>query len=128
LKEREHSEDIGVNGKLIFKIYKLGCDVVERILLAQDVGKAAGCFECGDELPGHTKWGEFLENLRTFDLSGSNVLLGVSCLVWTVLLTDRQTDRQTDSFAAVVWCPELCAIPIQFRSPPQLSLHSLSRL
>jgi len=39
LKEREHSEDIGADGKIILKIYKLGCDIVEWILLAQDVGR-----------------------------------------------------------------------------------------
>jgi hypothetical protein len=45
LKKREHSEDIGADGKIILKIYKLGCGIVEWILMAQDVGMFAGCFE-----------------------------------------------------------------------------------
>jgi hypothetical protein len=62
LREGDHSEDSGVDGRIILKWIFERLDEghgLDRSGLGQ--GQVAGCFECGDEPSGSIKCGEFLE-------------------------------------------------------------------
>jgi hypothetical protein len=58
VKKRDHSEDTGVNGKIIFE-WILGKQ--EWDVSGSGKGPVTGCFERGNEPWGSIKGGEFLE-------------------------------------------------------------------
>jgi hypothetical protein len=60
--ERDHLEDLGVNGRIILKcIFKSWNVGMVWIDLAQDKGQAAGFSKCGNEPSVFTICGEFLD-------------------------------------------------------------------
>ena len=66
LREGDHLEDQGVDGRIILKwIFESLDGGMDWINLAQDRDVAGSC-KCGDEPSGSIKCGEFLEYLRTF--------------------------------------------------------------
>jgi hypothetical protein len=68
MKERENFEDISADGKIIFKMYKIGCDVMEWIFLAQDTGKSRAVLNAVMNFLVPQKCEEFLDNLRNCQL------------------------------------------------------------
>ena len=62
-RERDHFEDLGVDGNITLKciIKKVGWGGIDWIDLAQEKGQMAGACECGNELSGTLKCGEFLD-------------------------------------------------------------------
>jgi hypothetical protein len=66
LRERDHLEDPGVDGRKILRwnFRKWDCGVMELTRAGSGWGQVAGTCECGDEPSGSIKCGEFLDWLR----------------------------------------------------------------
>ena len=79
LRERDHLEHVGLNGRIILKwIFKKWDGELWALLIWLRVGQEAGYCECGNELSGSIKCGEFLDWLRPVNFSRRTVLEGVS--------------------------------------------------
>jgi hypothetical protein len=62
LRERDHLEDLRHNGRIILKwILKMWVGKAWSELLWLRIGQMAGACECGNELSGSIKCGEFLD-------------------------------------------------------------------
>jgi hypothetical protein len=66
VREKDHLEDPGVDGRIILRwIFRKWDGDMEWIDPAQDRKGVAGTYECGNESSGSRKCREFLEELRT---------------------------------------------------------------
>ena len=66
MREGDHLEDAGVDGRIILKqVFEKwdGWHGLDRSGSGQ--GQVAGCYECGDESSGSIKYGEFPDQRRT---------------------------------------------------------------
>jgi hypothetical protein len=62
LREGDHLEDKGVDGRVILKwIFEKWDSGIDWIDLAEDRGRCRGCCECGNEPSDSIKCGEFLD-------------------------------------------------------------------
>ena len=66
LRERDHLEDLGVDGRIILRwIFRKWEGVVGTGWSWLRIGTGDGHFECGNEHSGSIKCGEFLDYVRT---------------------------------------------------------------
>ena len=65
LRERDHLEDLGVDGRIILKWISKKQDGVRRLdWFCSDQGQVAGCCEQGNELQGSIQFGEFFDQVK----------------------------------------------------------------
>jgi hypothetical protein len=70
LKERNHLEDLGVDGRIILKyIFREWVGGHGLDCFSLGYGQLVGCCECSNESPGFIKCGEFIDCLRNCLLS-----------------------------------------------------------
>jgi len=62
MRERDHLEDLGIDGRIILRwIFRKWDRGHELHRAGSGLGQVAGSCECGNELSGSIKCGEFLE-------------------------------------------------------------------
>jgi hypothetical protein len=67
LKGRDHSEDLGVDGRILLEVFmEMVWEVVDWLHMTQSRGPVAGCFEHGNEPSGCIKRGEFVDYLSDY--------------------------------------------------------------
>jgi hypothetical protein len=65
LRERVHSEDLGIDGRIILIWILSKRDGVALDWSGSGHGQVVGLCECGKEISGSIQFGEFLNQLRT---------------------------------------------------------------